>query len=73
MLFLHHDEDAEVYINGVLATRARSYAAAYEEYDLLPDARAALKPAGNVLAVHCKQTTGGQYIDVGIAAIIQAP
>ena len=73
VLFLHHDEDAEVYINGVLATRARSYTAAYEEYDLLPDARAALKPAGNVLAVHCKQTTGGQYIDVGIAAIIQAP
>ena len=53
---MHHDEDAEVYINGVLAARAPRFAGDYERYELSREARAALKPAGNVLAVHCHQT-----------------
>ena len=63
---VHHDEDVEVYINGVLAGKAGGFITEYEEMPMTPEGRAALKPGKNVLAVHCHQTTGGQYVDVGI-------
>lgn len=63
---LHHDEDAEVYLNGVLATKAPGYTTTYDEVDPEPEAIEALHNGTNVMAVHCHQTLGGQYIDVGI-------
>ena len=63
-----HDEDAEVYINGVLAIRVEGHIGSYDQFPLTGDARAALKPGANLIAVHCIQTEGGQSIDVGLVA-----
>ena len=66
LLRLHHDEDVEVYINGVLALKLGGFVTSYGEYPLTVAGRNALKAGTNTIAVHCHQTTGGQYIDVGL-------
>lgn len=68
-LWMHHDEAVEVYINGKLACEKLGYTADYQGAPLSEPAKQSLQSAGNTIAVHCHQTTGGQYIDVGIATI----
>ena len=65
-LQVFHDEDVEIYFNGVLALRKPGYITDYDDFPVAPEALAALRPGGNTIAVHCHQTTGGQGIDVGI-------
>jgi hypothetical protein len=65
---VYHDEDVVIYINGVLAASASGYSTAYVNLAMTPQAQAALIPSGtNVMAVSCYQSTGGQFIDVGLS------
>ncbi len=66
-LRIHHDEDTEVYVNGKKVAEFGGFVGAYAT--TLSDAlRDALREGENVLAIHCRQTSGGQFIDVGIEA-----
>jgi len=71
VLLIHHDEDVTVYFNGVLAYKRDGFTTGYEERVPDPDALAALRPDGdNVLAIHCRQTQGGQFIDAGLVRLV---
>jgi hypothetical protein len=72
-LFIHHDEDANVYINGKLVSTLSGYTTSYETVKLSTEAVKALKVGRNQVAIHCRQTTGGQYIDMGLAEIVKEP
>ena len=65
-LRLIYDEDPEILINGVAAAAPAGWITSYLELDLSPAALAALRPGKNLLAVHARQTYGGQSIDVGL-------
>lgn len=63
---IRHDEDATVYINGAKALELTRW---NNSYSLVPgdvEPRKLLRRGKNVIAVHCRQTGGGQCIDVGL-------
>ena len=64
-LRVYHDEDASIYLNGVLALQLKGYVTEYEEFEISPEASATLRPGSNIIAVQCHQTSGGQGIDAG--------
>lgn len=71
-LAIHHDEDADIYINGIKVASLSGYTSDYRFITLDAKAVAALRQGTNTLAIHCKQTRGGQYIDCGLAEIVPA-
>lgn len=68
-LRIHHDEDTEVFLNGVLVAKTTGYTTHYIDVPLIGAPRNLLRSGKNTLAVHCHQTGGGQYIDVGLVDV----
>ena len=72
VLSLFHDEDVEVYFDGVLAASEPGFITNYEIMAISDAAKEVLKPGATItVAVHCHQTTGGQGIDVGISRLVK--
>jgi hypothetical protein len=71
ILRIHHDEDAEIYINGALAAKTVAYTTDYIEIPLTAASYKALKDGVNTIAIHCHQTIGGQYIDAGLLEVVE--
>ncbi|QEG38339.1 glycoside hydrolase family 2 protein [Roseimaritima ulvae] len=65
-LLIHHDEDAEVYINGQRVLAVSGWSVDYAVVELPEQHHQTLRAGENLLAVHCHQNTGGQYIDVQV-------
>ena len=63
-----HDDQIQVFLNGVLAFEEGGARHAYEYGPITEAARKALVVGGeNVIAVHCVETGGDQQVDVGLA------
>lgn len=65
-LTIYYDDDCEVYINGVLAFKATGYISNYTTVTVNAEAQEALLTGDNIIAIKCKQYSGGQYIDAGL-------
>lgn len=65
-LIIHHDEDAEIFLNGKLVKQLRGFLGEYVTVPLGPDAVTALQTGKNILAIHVSQTSGGQFVDAGL-------
>jgi tetratricopeptide (TPR) repeat protein len=68
-LRIFHDDEAEVYLNGVEVARLASFSS--NQYVVVPlDLSRSLQRGENVLAIHCHQRDGVQMIDAGLIETI---
>jgi hypothetical protein len=65
-LQVHADDYADIYLNGALAAKVTQCTPGYMEFAISEEARKTLRRGSNVLAVTCRDTGGGRYIDVGL-------
>lgn len=68
LIAIHYDNAAQIYINGALVWAAEegTWNDGYDGMEVTAALRKALKKGKNVIAVHCHQNDGGQFIDLGI-------
>ena len=64
---IFHDDDVEVYLNGVRILSVSGWNRRWEEIAVTPkEFFAAARPGKNTLAVKATQYAGEQYIDMGL-------
>ena len=67
-LLIQYDEDATVSINGNKVENLKGYSTDSEAYAVHGIDTKHFKIGKNVLAIHCRQTSGGQFIDAGLSS-----
>ncbi len=63
---IHHDNAAQVYLNGQQVWRGEQWNDAYAGFEATVAVRKALRTGKNTIAVHCHQDEGGQFIDLAL-------
>ena len=66
VLSVQHDEDAEIYINGVLVAELPGYTPGYRFFEVKGNAKEILRTGKNTIAIHCTDTYGARFIDAGL-------
>lgn len=69
VLRLHHDEDVEVWINGRAVLEREGFTTSYVRERTGVVASDLLRVGQNRVAVRARNTTGGQYVDVGVEVV----
>ncbi|MFT7616529.1 MAG: hypothetical protein ACI97A_000151 [Planctomycetota bacterium] len=68
-LYVQHDDDCSIWINGIKAAEMGYFSTDYITPTLSPEARASLKKGENLLAVHCRNPAGAGIVDVQIVDV----
>lgn len=66
-LKLHHDDNVEVYLNGEKIYNCDCHNDKLESFPIEDAVKSKLKKGKNLLAIHCKNTGGGAWLDAGLA------
>ena len=72
-LYVHHDEDIEVFINGKQVLKKGGFVTSYQVIPIDAANRATLRAGMNTIAVYCHQTGGGQFVDVHLIDASNVP
>ncbi len=69
VLKVTHDDNYSVYVNGQLLLAENGVSEPYKYIKLAPELGKLFKKGKNTIAVHCHDTGGERYIDVGIGKV----
>ncbi len=72
-LLVYHDEDVEIFLNGEPVLSLKGYVTEYKVFPLKEGQAALLKTGENLLAVHCRQEAGGQFVDAHVVEADAVP
>jgi hypothetical protein len=65
-LKLHHDDNVEVYLNGSLVYTCNCWNGKPQLFELTDAMKNKLVKGENTIAIHCANTAGGAWLDVGL-------
>ncbi|HEX3386129.1 MAG TPA: DUF5127 domain-containing protein, partial [Mucilaginibacter sp.] len=66
MLKIQHDDNVEVYLNGVRIFGKTGWTSDFIMVPVNDAAKAKLKKGNNIIAIHCANTAGGSWLDFGL-------
>ena len=66
ILKLNHDDNVEVYLNGEKVYNFNGWTSDYKLIPLKEKFKDRLRKGENVIAIHCANTEGGSFLDVGL-------